>query len=457
MRSIKSILAGVSVAFTFACQQEQVAFTPEVSLQGFTLDEIGEKVNEVSDGGLLETNIGEEVHFKFSGHAEKVAIWPGDSVLDSKDFISHNYLSFLETGDVRKYNGFSLSPSQGETDYKYVYDVPGLYQVHIVGSSVGSRGTELQQDTTSIFVRVKDQGNYYNSFFSFSINRLGDNYGVFEAEIEENELIFDLPGGVDLSSVIATFDVAPYSKVFVGETEQISRRTRNNYGRSLEYRIVSPRGEEKLMKVVINQSEIETEAKMLTYSISETGEEAVIDYTTNTISLPLAYMPDEQGKMEYTALFESTPYAVIYDRNDAVTVSGDTKVNYLDFENPVFYRVVSEDGQNEQIFNVVLDLGPGLKSGKVENLMPAPELTFNYMEKTASFSVLNGTDISQLKLTLETVNEGSTIKFTEENGQSRPFVNGETEVDFSAPVAFEVTDDQGRSIVYRISTVVLGA
>ena len=91
------------------------------------------------EGGQYVFNINETMEVHFTGQAENVVIYTGDT--------DHNY-------ELREQSNYGLVVNKGL--FTYSYQTPGNYKVVCVATNHGDAGSIIKPDPCSFMVRVVD-------------------------------------------------------------------------------------------------------------------------------------------------------------------------------------------------------------------------------------------------------------------------------------------------------------
>lgn len=83
-----------------------------------------------------------------------------------------------------------------------------------------------------------------------------DDYSVKELDLANNFITVQVPYGSDTKAMIATFHLDPGSKVYVGEVEQTSGETVNDFSMPIEYKIITRDGAECYYTIAVCYSDL---------------------------------------------------------------------------------------------------------------------------------------------------------------------------------------------------------
>ncbi len=255
-----------------------------------------------------------------------------------------------------------------------------------------------------------------------------------------NSISIKLPLGTNpslLTSLIANFTTSPKSTISIGQIAQVSGQTSNDFSKSIIYTITAEDGSTKDYTVVvtIEQSVKSSEKDFLTYSIN--GVQGSISTANNTITLTL---PAGTDLTNLTAVYTTSAKSSV--------TSGAATVN---FTNPVTYTITAEDGTTKVYTVKVTSSSTNQNTG-------ADLLTFGFTNPNV-IGVISGTNIAV------SVPYGTNIKslvasFTASTGAVVKVsnilqVNVGSVVDYTAPVTFVVTSEDGKTIKNYVVTVTI--
>ncbi|MFA9392769.1 MAG: hypothetical protein ACERKD_23375 [Prolixibacteraceae bacterium] len=424
---------------------EKAVDDPSANFATFITNNEGEISTEIYEGEVLTVAVNQEVYFKFKGEADKISIWTGDSI----SAISHDFEKYVESGyNVKRYSGVYLSTSNESYDYKYTYGQPGKYQVYMVANNISPTGAEIVRKTASATISVEDLNGLYTRFKSFSILQLGALYGSneFVGVLNENTVDIDIPGAADLSRIISKFEVFSGTKVYLNGKEQISGLTTNDFSQEIVYTLVSTDG--NTGEVLINKSELplNTEAKLLTYSLPELGITGEIDAETGNVLLE--FPPGTDMSKQYIAEFSNSLFSRV--RLGRIPQKSNVTANL--YQDTLHYNVTAEDGVSISNYQVIPVLNPTIKSARISNLNPKIEGEIDAIGNVIKFGVLAATDLTALQLTIDYSPADAVVKVIKENNKvlNKSFVNGVTTLDFNKPITLKLTDTKGLESIYQL-------
>ena len=244
-----------------------------------------------------------------------------------------------------------------------------------------------------------------------------------------NTITLTLPNGTSpsvLASLVANFTSSPKSTVTIGQVSQVSGQTVNDFSTSKVYTVTAEDGSTKnyTITVTIQQSQKSTEKDFLTYSIN--GVPGVI--SGNTISLTL---PSGTSLANLSAVYTTSPKSTVT-----------TGANTTNFTNPVTYVVTAEDGSTKTyIVTVTINsTNPNSLADLISFGFSNPNVTGVISGKNVTLTVPTGTYVKSLVASF-VVSPGATVKVSNITQIS----NGSV-IDYSAPVTFVITSQDGKTI-----------
>ncbi len=255
-----------------------------------------------------------------------------------------------------------------------------------------------------------------------------------------NTITVSLPVGTNasvLSSLVATFTSSAKSTVKIGSTLQTSGQTSNNFTSPLTYTVTAEDGSTKdyTVTVTIEQTPIsKSSAKdFLTFSIN--GKLGVIASNTISVVLPVG-----------TLLTNLTPTYTISAK--ANVTSG---ANTTNFTNSVVYTITAEDGTTKD-YTVTVTTDSGNQNNAADLLtfgFTNPNVIGVISGTNIAISVPYGTNIKSLVASF-TASTGAVVKVS-----NILQINVGSVVDYTAPVTFVVTSEDGKTIKNYVVTVTI--
>jgi hypothetical protein len=194
-------------------------------------------------------------------------------------------------------------------------------------------------------------------------SQLDKNYA---ANTLSGTLEFVVPFNTDITALIATFDISDQAKLFIGENEQISGITTNDFSKTLTYTIQAEDESTAQFNVTISIAEPEKSSakELLGYSFLtsvNTGlsEDLIANEISDTLVFDVEFGTDVTNLI---ATFEISDKASLFIETTE-QVSGTTS---NDFTETVNYTLVAED-ESTQTFSVKIDVA-----------QPSPKLILSF-------------------------------------------------------------------------------
>jgi len=306
-----------------------------------------------------------------------------------------------------------------------------------------------EDGSSEIYVVTVNQtaASQENSLISFKFEAINNASLIIDhsAAIDHSSktAIVHVPYGTDLTGLIATFIVSNYAHAKVGSVSQVSGVTQNDFSGSLQYAVIAQDGSTELytLTVVVDAN---TAKQILAYTFKGITPAAVgvINETTNTITVNV---PNSTNLTALVASFSLSEKAEAFI--GAVKQISGSSAN--DFSSPVSYSVVADDGST-QIYVVVVNVLP-VQTGKAitdfrfDAYSPVVVGTIDQTAYTITAQVPVGTDLTTLipnftHSLLSTISVGGV-------GQ----VSGSSVVDFTSPVTYRVTAEDGGTQDYVVT------
>ena len=265
--------------------------------------------------------------------------------------------------------------------------------------------------------------------------------------ISGTNISLTVPAGTNVTALIPTFTNSALSSVKVGATTQVSGITVNNFTSPVTYIVTSEDGTSKsyTITVIIAQAQTKSSSKDITSfnfvnpsvigKISDTIIDLIVPAGTNVTSL----VPTFTSSALSTVKIGST-----------IQVSG-TSVN--NFSNALEYIVTAEDGTSKS-YLVIVTVSSAPKSSSKDLLsfsFSNPAINGVISGSNISLTVPAGTDVTALiptftNSTLSTVKVGAISQ-----------ISGMTPNNFTTPVTYSVTAEDGTSKNYIVTVTVLSS
>lgn len=168
-------------------------------------------------------------------------------------------------------------------------------------------------------VEIKYSGNLINSFSFLKSDNTGVNNDV-DAVIIENNIIVNTPSIQDRNNLIAHFTTNG-AKVFVGEKEQTSGITSNDFSSPLKYTVVSVDGEKKDYTVIVNISGIPLVNINTPNGIDVASKDWLEGSTSITVLMTDGSYLSSSGKIKgrgnATWTYDKKPYAIKFSEKQS--------------------------------------------------------------------------------------------------------------------------------------------
>lgn len=164
----------------------------------------------------------------------------------------------------------------------------------------------------------------------------------------KNEISVEMPSGVGLNNLIASFILSPGAIAKVSGSQQVSGSTTNNFYSPITYEIYAENREvHKQWKVNVHNTVTDNEANFISFSIPEMIGPAIIDTLNNIIRIDIA--PEEK--------ISSVAASFTLSQDAHAFVGSTEQISDLTFNNftaPVEYEVVSKDGSRIKHWKVIV-------------------------------------------------------------------------------------------------------
>jgi hypothetical protein len=277
-----------------------------------------------------------------------------------------------------------------------------------------------------------------NDFVSFEFP---ESVGESVIDAVAHTVAVTVDDATDPSSLVAAFTVSDGATVFIGEVEQESETTENNFTAPVTYNIISREGEveqEWVVTVTVQVSEKDFTAFTIPNQVGET----VINAGAHTIALT---MPDDTNPAalvaEFTLENEATCKVVGTEQESGVTAN--------DFTNPVVYTSVGRDA-TEQAWTITVTIAKDTAKALTAFTVPGQvgDTVIDEEAKTVALNVPHATDVSNLVATFTISAEAAaTVGAVAQ-------VSGVTTNDFTAPVIYRVTAENLSFADYTVTITI---
>ena len=247
-----------------------------------------------------------------------------------------------------------------------------------------------------------------------------------------------VPYGTDVSSLTASFKCSEHAVVEVKGKRQISGETTNDFSGEVIYTVIAQDGSAQDYKVVVAiAKELDKSIKAFRFEKPDSaiGE---IDEEKGTITVTVPYRTD---------LSKLVPVIDIPD-NTRISVKPGKEP---DFSEPVVYVVTAEDGTTKE-YTVIVKKAPNSENRitvfAFRTLEPVVRAEVGKEQETIELTVPYGTDRTKLVASFK-VSPEAVVKV-----EGVEQVSGETEQDFTDPVEYIVTAQDGTARKYTVKVTV---
>lgn len=260
---------------------------------------------------------------------------------------------------------------------------------------------------------------------------------AISCKINGTDITATLPYGTDLTKLIAVYNASALTTVTVNSIVQVNGSSVNDFSQVVTYTVTAEDGTYQNYDVTLI-TEVKSNAKDITdFSFVTPAISATIDQTNITTTFPFG-----TDVSNLIVNFTVSNLAV-------VTVNGVTQISGTtpnDFTLPVTYVVTAENGTT-QTYTVTVIIAPNPKSNANDLLSfgfvsPAVTAVVNGTNVTATLPY--GTDLTKLLVNF-IVSDKATVSV---NGVNQ--VSGTTVNNFSSPVTYSITAENGTVKTYTI-------
>lgn len=319
--------------------------------------------------------------------------------------------------------------------------------------TVSSSRATFQGESETVYARVRgigadgtagewsDEGSItlsINDFVTFTIPK---QVGASVIDAEAHTIAVTMPALTTVTALVASFTTSAGATVAVGETEQVSGETENDFTSPVVYAVTSQEGDET-EDWTVTVTVLKSAKDILTFTIPAQVGATVIDTEAKTV---LVNMPDDTV---VTALVPTFTLSAAASAKVGETEQ-ESGVTDNDFSAPVVYTIIGEDLSEDDYtvtVNVLKDDGKALLTFSLPDETAAAVIDEG--AKTVTAYVAHDTDVSALVATF-TNSEESAVTV---GGVAQ--VSATTENDFSAPVVYRVTAEDETYADYTVTVVV---
>ena len=308
--------------------------------------------------------------------------------------------------------------------------------------------TVVAQDGSSeiytVSVSVEAEATKHFLTYGFS-----NAYPTISLDIDNvNRLInISIPNTSSRLGLIATFTMSPGVEAKIGGVAQVPGATANDFDVVVTYTLVADDGSSVDYHVTVTNAPIQTGSMISTFTFPDFDPDVVatieqLAYTIHAV-IPLG--------SSLTALVATFTHSLLSE----VTVGGTVQTSGTsanDFTNPVVYLVTAEDGTTST-YTVTVEIAAASSEKELtyfafEGLDPDVIGAITQATETIVLTVPNGTDRTNLVATF-TASALTTVRVRNLGIQQ----SGITSNDYSNPVVYEVTAQDGTVKSYVVSVV----
>ena len=333
-----------------------------------------------------------------------------------------------------------------------IYNASALSTV-TVKSVVQSNGTTVNDYSQVLTYTVTaEDGSYQNYDVTLTIESKSKAKEITDfsivsptitATIDQNNITATVPYGTDLTKLVVNFTASNLATVMVKGVTQISGQTVNDFTNSVTYVVTAEDGSTQnyVVIVTIAPDTRSNEKELVSFGFVSPAVTALINGTTITATLP--YGTDLNNLLVNFVASDKSTVSI----NGIPQISGTTKNN---FSSVVIYKVTAENGTTKE-FTVIVGLAKNSAKEITSFLFTNPAASATFNGTTISLQVPFGTDVKKLIASF-TVSAGANVKVGTINQQSGVTLN-----DFTNPVSYTVTAEDGTSQVYTVVVYLLAA
>ncbi len=246
-----------------------------------------------------------------------------------------------------------------------------------------------------------------------------------------------VPYETDVSALVATFNASGAS-VDVGMIYQENGVTPNDFSDPVVYRVTAADGSYQDYTVTVTIAS-NTAKEISAFGFPSAGTTGVISGTNISITVPCG-----TDVSSLVAAFSTSGTSVnVGETIGVIQTSGETP---NDFTDPVIYRVTAANS-SYQDYTVTVTIASNMAKEITAFSFPSAGATGVISGTTISVSVPGGTDATALIATFSTSGASVTVA-------SDAQTSGETPNDFTAPVAYRVTAEDGSYQDYIVTVTV---
>ena len=160
-----------------------------------------------------------------------------------------------------------------------------------------------------------------------------------------------VPKDVDLTNLVATFELSPFAVAEVQDKVQVSGETTNDFTNPVTYTVTAEDGTTSDWLVVVSLPYLNNEADILTFEVNKQTGESIINYFARSIDITVSAGADVT---KLIPTFTISDFATMY-YNDEEISSGS---HHVDFSSKQSFEVIAEDGINSKTWKVNVSKSP---------------------------------------------------------------------------------------------------
>ncbi|RLD19283.1 MAG: hypothetical protein DRI71_12030 [Bacteroidetes bacterium] len=383
----------------------------------------GELFGTGNMGGCAEfRNFIENEKFKVTLASESSCLYDDYPTSDSLTYNSWYFSTVRREGNKFSYylNGdliadFILDTSalvDHNDGFRIGYSGDGYYKGIIDDISIYNRALSV----TEIQALYQKNGWDINNINEFS---LAEQTGAAEIDTTAHTINIEVPYGTDLSALVPVFTLSAGASATISTVAQISGNTANDYSLAVTYTITAPDGSTTQDWLITVSFAPNNATDILTFSLSEQINPAIIDAVNHTVDIEVAYGTVVNS---LTATFTLSPGAIA----DIGIVTQESGITVNDFSSTVHYEIIAEDGITPQGWDVMvaiekdneapifsnLDLSTLYESATV-NLNLVAWVTDNFDLASVSFNYRHSNASEFSNNVISSLDAGYTVSITE--------------------------------------------
>ncbi|MEA1875925.1 MAG: T9SS type A sorting domain-containing protein, partial [Bacteroidota bacterium] len=345
---------------------------------------------------------------------------------------TNSALSTVSVGGVNQTSGTTANNFTNPVTYKITAEDASIkeYVVTVTITPASRENTFL----TYLF----DKGD--NGFDADAVGTIDTDNFTIEATV---------PWGTDLTTIVASFTVSDFATVHIGGVPQVSGTTPNDFTNPVNYTIVAQDGSSEIYTITVSV-EHEEEKHFNTYAFANASPTISlnIDNTNRIINISIPYSSSRLGLIATFTLSAGVEARI----GGIVQVPG---VTANDFDIVVVYTLVAADGSTIDyqvtVTNAAIQTGKKISDFSFNAFDPDVVATIVEADKTIDLTVPLGTNVTALVATFTK----SLISTVAVGGAAQ--TSGTTANDFTNPVSYVVTAENGDAQTYTVTVTITPA